>query len=167
MTDTTLAQMLRLARERDERSRYLRGDVADLGACVGADAMGTYDMVVSVYTLRNFSDATEANEQMLAALRPGGTLLLLDAFPPEEGDWIAQCLTQILQLWLGVCVPWLASFMGSEGRAYRYLAASVQGTRPASRVAAELEGMGCSDVKVSKYFFGACCRVTAVKPGAS
>lgn len=73
-------------------------DVGDLSSCVGSDCMGAYDTVVTVYTLRNFSDATQANEQMLAALKPGGTLILLDAFPPEEGDVIGRILTALLRV---------------------------------------------------------------------
>ena len=43
----------------------------------------TFDCVVTVYTLRNFADSQLAIWQMMRVLKPGGKLVVVDAFPPK------------------------------------------------------------------------------------
>ena len=63
--------MLELARVADKRSTFALGDVSDMSSI----ADNSYDLVTTVYTLRNFPDVEGGIVEMIRVLRPGGTLL--------------------------------------------------------------------------------------------
>ena len=71
--------MLQLAREKDSRTNYFEGDVANIER-----EDGSYDLVTTIYTLRNFPDRERSLAEMLRVLKRGGRLLILDAFPPRN-----------------------------------------------------------------------------------
>ena len=83
--------MLELARVADKRSTFALGDVSDMSSI----ADNSYDLVTTVYTLRNFPDVEGGIVEMIRVLRPGGTLLILDAFPPPFAF-----MRWLLYLWL-------------------------------------------------------------------
>ena len=145
-------EMVARARAQDPASQYEVGDV-----CALAEPDGTFECVVTVYTLRNFPDLELGLREMIRVLKPGGKLLILDAFPPPHG-W----MRRLLHLWLDRAVPCLAGLF-VDPRPYAWLAASVQGTRPPEDVAALLRRHGCSDVRVRPYAFGAFAGLTALK----
>mmetsp|Transcript_22979 Transcript_22979/g.57903 ORF Transcript_22979/g.57903 Transcript_22979/m.57903 type:complete len:125 (+) Transcript_22979:656-1030(+) len=117
----------------------------------------SFDCVITVYTLRNFPDLQDALAEMMRVLKPGGTLLILDAFPPAY--WFMQ---RLLDLWLGWLVPRIVALFSHE-KAYRYLSASIQNTVPTSKVAGMLESIGCSQLEVSLYSLGAAGCIVAKK----
>ena len=43
-----------------------------------------FDVLTTVYTLRNFPNLEESLNEMVRTLKPGGKLLILDAFPPKS-----------------------------------------------------------------------------------
>ena len=95
-------------------------------------------------------------------LRPGGSLVILDAFPPRGG-----LFARLLSLWLNCVVPFLASVLTRQRKAYSYLATSIQQTIAADAVADVLRAAGCETVQVTSYSFGAAARIVATKPGAA
>mmetsp|Transcript_5805 Transcript_5805/g.10433 ORF Transcript_5805/g.10433 Transcript_5805/m.10433 type:complete len:196 (+) Transcript_5805:424-1011(+) len=137
--------MLEIARVKDPRSHFRCGDVCRMDFLQDA----SFDCVLTVYTLRNFPDLQGALEEMMRVLKPGGTLLILDAFPPSF--WPMQ---RLLDVWLGSVVPRIVGLFSSQ-KAYQYLSHSIQNTVPASTVAAMLQSNGCAELEVSLYSFGA------------
>lgn len=89
--------MLELARVADKRSTFALGDVSDMSSI----ADNSYDLVTTVYTLRNFPDVEGGITEMIRVLRPGGTLLILDAFPPPFAF-----MRWLLYLWLVRLLPY-------------------------------------------------------------
>ena len=43
-----------------------------------------FDAVTTVYTLRNFPDLRRGVEEMYRVTKPGGSVVILDAFPPSN-----------------------------------------------------------------------------------
>ncbi len=148
--------MLREASARHPGRRFTRGD-----ACALPYADASFDTVTTVFTLRNFPDLAASLREMVRVLRPGGTLLIVDAFPPADG-----LMRRLLALWLNCVVPLLAAMVTRrDPKPYRYLAASIQQTVAVGAVAAALRDAGCEDVAVRTYTFGAAARVMATKAG--
>ncbi|CAD7697660.1 unnamed protein product [Ostreobium quekettii] len=147
-------KMLDIARRADPKSTFTLGDATALPY---SDA--SFDFALSVYTLRNLPDLRMALQEMLRVLKPRSKLLLLDAFPPPIP--VARAL---LWLWLKLVLPILGGLFTGERWAYEYLAASIQGTKSAHEVATMLEGLGCDEIEVNHYTFGAAACIVATKP---
>mmetsp|Transcript_36775 Transcript_36775/g.103757 ORF Transcript_36775/g.103757 Transcript_36775/m.103757 type:complete len:250 (+) Transcript_36775:140-889(+) len=136
--------MLDIARRADPRSTYRCGDVCHMGFYKD----DSFDCVLTVYTLRNFPDIGSALKEMVRVLRPGGTLLILDAFPPSSS-----LMRLLLRLWLGHVVPLVTRLISSD-KAYQYLSHSIQNTVPAGQISAQLNALGCELPAVHLYSFG-------------
>ena len=147
--------MLDIARSVHPRHRFCHGDV-----CALPFKQGEFDVVTSCYTIRSFPDMATGFADIMRVLRPGGTLVLLDAFPPPSS-----LMRKILALWLDLVMPLLARACGNgsaaSDKAYAYLAASIQGTLAPDAVAAILKQAGAQEVSITRYTFGACCRLIA------
>lgn len=148
--------MLDIARERHPGVGFALGD-----ACALPCETGAFDLAVTVYTLRNFSSLDAGLAELVRVTRPGGAVIILDAFPVRSA-----VLRFLLSVWLDVIMPRLAGLF-QDAKAYRYLATSIQNTVSADTVASRLQELGCVDVRVTPYTFGACCRVLAHKPAAA
>ena len=148
--------MLAEASARLPGRRFTRGD-----ACALPYGDASFDVVTTVFTLRNFPDLQASLKEMVRVLRPGGTLLIVDAFPPADG-----LMRRLLALWLNCVVPLLAALVTRrDPKPYRYLAASIQQTVAVEAVASALRDAGCDAVTVRTFTFGAAARVLATKPG--
>ena len=148
--------MLAEASARLPGRRFTRGD-----ACALPYDDASFDVVTTVFTLRNFPDLQASLKEMVRVLRPGGQLLIVDAFPPADG-----LMRRLLALWLDCVVPLLAALVTRrDPKPYRYLAASIQQTVAVEAVAAALRDAGCDAVAVRTFTFGAAARVLATKPG--
>jgi demethylmenaquinone methyltransferase/2-methoxy-6-polyprenyl-1,4-benzoquinol methylase len=149
------AAMLSEASRRHPLHTFTHGDV-----CALPYADASFDAVTTVFTLRNFPDRDAGLREMLRVLRPGGALVIIDAFPPKAGVF-----RRLLALWLNWVVPALAAAVSRRGavKAYRYLAASIQQTADVEGVADALRAAGAAHVRVSSYTFGAAARLIATK----
>lgn len=144
--------MLAEAERRLPQHVFTYGDVCKLPYPSGA-----FQVVTTVFTLRNFPDLVPALHEMTRVCAPGGTLLILDAFPPR-----APLMRALVAFWMNNAVPLLARLFTRDAKAYRYLAASIQQTVDVDTVAGILRAAGCQ-VEVTRYSFGAAARVFAQK----
>jgi demethylmenaquinone methyltransferase / 2-methoxy-6-polyprenyl-1,4-benzoquinol methylase len=154
-------EMINVAKKRnaDARAHYRVGNIENTDGVYEDD---TFDAVITVYTLRNFADSQIAIWQMMRILKPGGKLVVLDAFPPQF--FLARFF---LRLWLDYVMPIVALvFIRDEKdrKAYRYLSKSIQKAKytPETFVHA-LGNKGAINMKVTKYMFGACCKIECEK----
>ena len=97
----------------------------------------SFDVVTTVYTLRNFPDLDKGVGEMYRVTKPGGFVVVLDAFPPGNA-WVRW----VLELWLGASVRRIAAVFMNDPKAYRYLSASIRSTVAVGRVGEMLEGSG-------------------------
>ena len=147
------------AKNRDARAKFTIGNIENCDKTYKTDA---FDAVVTVYTLRNFADSQLAIWQMMRVLKPGGKLVVVDAFPPKI--WPAKI---ILKFWLEYVMPIVAFLFIREKKdrkAYKYLSKSIQYAKytPETFVHA-LGNMGGINMNVKKYMFGVCCRIECEK----
>ena len=144
--------MLQIARAQDDRTNYFEGDVANIER-----DDETYDLVTTIYTLRNFPDRERSLAQLLRVLKRGGRLLILDAFPPRN-----PVVAMFLRFWMAKVVPTIASTF-TKAAPYRYLAESIERQAPYPDVCAKLEQLGAKIVTVRPHGFGAAATIMAEK----
>lgn len=94
-------EMIRVARERSRGLAGVRFEVADVTSYPLEP--GSYDTVAAIATLHHLP-MKEMLSKFVAALRPGGTLLVLELYDRAEiGDWIAGLVSlpadRIVRLW--------------------------------------------------------------------
>jgi len=150
-------KMLKLARRRCPGATFIKGDAGSLGECgIESDA---FDVVTTVYTLRNFPDLERALGEMYRCVKPGGKVFVLDAFPPRGA------FAWLLRLWLTFALPTIGWLLTRNSKPYAYLANSIQKTATADEVKAMLESFGAERASVQNYWpFGAAAKVVAYKP---
>lgn len=147
-------KMLDVARARCVGGKFVVGDAGKL-----AFADGSFDVATTVYTLRNFSDLGRALDEMYRCVKPGGKMLIVDAFPPSGVFGV------VLRLWLNFMLPLLGWLLTRDAKPYAYLAHSIQHTATPKEVKSMLESMGAERVTVSLYWpFGAAAKIVAYKP---
>ena len=149
-------RMVALARRRCPGARFVRGDACAMEQFAANDA---YDVVTTVYTLRNFPDLERALGEMYRCVKPGGKVFVVDAFPPR-GAFAA-----LLKLWLNFMLPLIGWILTRNSKPYAYLANSIQKTATADEVKTMLESLGAEKASVQYYWpFGAAAKVVAFKP---
>jgi demethylmenaquinone methyltransferase/2-methoxy-6-polyprenyl-1,4-benzoquinol methylase len=144
--------MLNEARRRDPGGRYFLGEVSSIPR-----PEGSYDLVTTVFTLRNFPDLDEVLHQMLRVLKPGGRLLMLEAFRPAEAPaWFRA----MHELWLRRVIPLLAWPLGGP-EPYRYLGESILRFLTVSEFSQRLTAIGAAVEEVRTFSMGAAARIMA------
>ena len=148
--------MLDEARKVNPGAKFTLGDVCDLQY-----ETDSFDVVTTVYTLRNFPDLDKGVGEMYRVTKPGGFVVVLDAFPPGNA-WVLW----VLELWLERVMPRIAAVFMNDPKAYRYLSASIRSTVAVGRVGEMLEELG-AEVEVREYTFRTAARIVARKPSLS
>ena len=112
-----------------------------------------------MYTLRNFPDLRRGVEELYRVTKPGGSVVILDAFPPSN-----VVVKSVLYVWLELVMPVVAGLVTKDNKAYRYLSASIRSTVPPEMVAETLRAAGAEAVVTTRYTFGTAARIVARKP---
>lgn len=108
-------RMLRVAAERAQGPRYVRGDGLHLPF-----PDGTFDAVTVAFGLRNFADPAAGLGEMLRVLRPGGRALVLEFVRPGLGP-----AGRAYRAYLRHGLPRLGGWISGQPSAYRYLSDTV------------------------------------------
>jgi len=144
--------MLGEARRRDPAGRYFLGDVRSIPR-----PDRSYELVTTAFTLRNFPDLGEALYEMLRVLKPGGRLLVLEAFRPAEAPaWFRA----MHELWLRRVIPLLARPFGGP-EPYRYLSESILRYMSVAELVQRLKALGAAVEEVRSFSMGAAALIVA------
>ena len=73
---------------------FVHGDACN----IAVHASDSLDLITTVYTLRNFPDLQSALSEMVRVLKPGGMIVILDAFPPDRATLGGRVMHAILQV---------------------------------------------------------------------
>jgi demethylmenaquinone methyltransferase/2-methoxy-6-polyprenyl-1,4-benzoquinol methylase len=144
------AAMLAIAQERAKKTgsaglQFIEGDALEVPF-----ADESFDVVTIGYGLRNLASWERGLEEMKRVARPGGRLLVLDFGKPENKLWRAIYFAALKFL-----VPVFGKIFCKDAAPYAYIFESLR-DYPAQRVvAAKLEALGCSDVRVRHILGGA------------
>ncbi|MDF1563984.1 MAG: class I SAM-dependent methyltransferase [Deltaproteobacteria bacterium] len=143
--------MLIEARARDPQATYFQGDVTDIPR-----EDGSYDLVTTVFTLRNFPDLDASLDDMVRVLGPGGRIFILDGFPPQgPALWRG-----FHALWMRHIVPLLVRPF-ADHRSFRYLAESILRHVTPDEVARRLEARGLTVERIHRFGLGSAAAITA------
>lgn len=144
-------QMLEIA-----RGKAATQGVGDAVAFFAADALDlpmesdTYDGIVSGFCFRNIEHRKKALEEMRRVLKPGGTLVILEATYPES---------RVVRLGYKLyrpLVPIIGRILGG-GSAYRYLVDSIEAFPKPGTVTDMFREAGFAEVQCTPLTFGAVC----------
>jgi len=112
-------------------------------------ADGTFERVVAGFAVRNFGDLSHGLLEMRRVLRAGGRAVILEfSTPPSAFIGIAY------RIYLHQLVPRIASLLGGDAAAYRYLPRSVAAFPDADGLAARMRDCGFSRVRYERLTLG-------------
>lgn len=128
----------------DTRVRFEVGDMTQLAA---ADA--SVDLITAGYGFRNVPNASSALREVARVLRPGGRLLTLDFYRPENALW-RRALVRYLSV-AGNLVGWL---WHREPVVYGYIAHSIEHWMSWQAFGRALESAGLDVERVDRMLLG-------------
>ena len=146
--------MLNVARGLDSSSNYFVGDVCSIDR---PDA--SYDLVITAFTFRNFPEREASLQEMLRVLCPGGRLLILDHFQPQQPLWWKGTYT----FWMSQIVPQIVRPFIADATPYRYLAQSIINQLKMPDFIKLIESFGAEVTQTNTYTGGAAGRLVAVR----
>ncbi len=134
--------MIALAGEKVRRAG-LEGRIAlRTGDAAQLDEKAVYDAVTVAFGVRNFHDLPGGIAAMAAALRPGGTLLVLEFSTPRRSLFAAP-----YKFYFHRVLPLVGGWISGDDDAYRYLPASVDTFPAPGAFEAMLREAGLGDVR--------------------
>ncbi|HUR46365.1 MAG TPA: bifunctional demethylmenaquinone methyltransferase/2-methoxy-6-polyprenyl-1,4-benzoquinol methylase UbiE [Candidatus Saccharimonadales bacterium] len=139
--------MLAVARLRITQSaapRFLQGDAQSLPF-----SDNSFDLVTVSYGLRNLSDWKKGLSEMVRVARPGGRLLVLDFGKPDNLAW-----RRLYFFYLKWFVPIFGKIFCGDSQTHAYIMESLNHYPAQHGVAAAMNEMGCSAVKIVNLLGG-------------
>jgi len=120
---------------------------------------GSFDIVTVAYGLRNLADLKTGLSEMRRVTRPRGRLLVLDFGKPDNSVWRSLYFT-----YLRLFVPILGRIFCGSASAYAYILESLK-QYPAQRgVAAQMQQIGLSNLRIINLLGGVMSINYAEKP---
>lgn len=148
-------QMMKVGKEaRTDRVGWCCADAMELPFPEGA-----FDAVTSGFLVRNVRDVAAAFAEQFRVVRPGGTVVCLDAGPPPEG-----LLRPLIRVHLNLVIPLLGALVTGDRAAYRYLPDSTQSFRTAHELALLMERAGFEGVRFERRMLGTISIVSGRRP---
>lgn len=153
-------EMLRLAQQKKlqvaggANTQFVQGS-----ALFAPFKSAVFDGVMTAFVLRNVTDLRLFFHEARRVLKPGGTFVALDMFPPPK-NWFSP----LYALYFYRVVPWIGKILTRKGEAYRYLSQSVRQFHSPEAVAELIEGSKFERVQLRKFLNGAVCLHVAQKP---
>jgi demethylmenaquinone methyltransferase/2-methoxy-6-polyprenyl-1,4-benzoquinol methylase len=151
-----LAEQKKRRRERGAQTRFVQGS-----ALLAPFKSGVFDAVMTAFVLRNVSDLKIFFAESERVMKPGGTLVTLDMFPPRK-NWF----TPFYGLYFYRLVPRIGRILSPHGQAYRYLSESVRQFHSPETITALIDEAKFEHVTLKKFLNGAVCMHVAQKPAA-
>lgn len=107
------------------------------------------DRIISGFTLRNVGDLPRALGEMRRVLRPGGRVALLELSHPPSA-----LFTRVYRWYFEALAPVVASALGGDPDAYRYLPRSLRPFPRAEALALMIGDAGFADVRFERLTLG-------------
>lgn len=136
--------MLALARQRTQRVQWIQGDAQALPF---PDKY--FDLVTVGYGLRNLADWRRGIAEMQRVSKPEARLAILDFGKPRNPLWRALYLAYLRRT-----TPWTGRLFYANPAAYTYIVESLENYPAQEGVAAELQRIGCAEVRTISLLGG-------------
>jgi demethylmenaquinone methyltransferase/2-methoxy-6-polyprenyl-1,4-benzoquinol methylase len=152
-------EMLRLALQKKPRAPHCQQTQFVQGSALLAPfKSAVFDGVMTAFVLRNVSDLRLFFAESRRVLKPGGTLVTLDMFPPPK-NWFSP----LYAFYFYRVVPWIGRTLSPHGPAYQYLSESVQRFHSPDTIAGLIAEARFADVTFKRFLNGAVCMHVAKK----
>lgn len=122
---------------------------------------GSVDGITCGFALRNFADLNGFFAELARVTRPGGRIVLLDAYTPSN-----KFIATGHKLYFGKIVPLIGGAF-SDKTAYRYLPNSLAYLPPIQEMLQSLEASGFTSVERTTFLGGAAHLITATRTPTS
>ncbi|HUK63826.1 MAG TPA: ubiquinone/menaquinone biosynthesis methyltransferase [Dongiaceae bacterium] len=119
---------------------------------------GAVGAVTTAFGIRNLRPRADALAEIRRVLKPGGTLVILEATAPDRGP-----LAPLARGWIRHGIPWLGA-LSPDPSAYRYLSDSIFEFGAGAEMERDLEAAGFSVTGQREFLFGAARAWTARRP---
>ena len=120
---------------------------------------GCADAVTVAYGVRNFADLEAGYRAMLAMLRPGGTLCVLELSTPQS-----PLVLPFYKFYTRCIIPIMGRTVSHDSNAYTYLPQSIAAVPQGDDMLALMRRAGFTDTAVRRLTFGVCSLYTARRP---
>lgn len=138
------AEMLGIAARKWPEPDWVQGDAQNLPF-----PDQSFDIVTVGYGLRNLADWQRGVSEMRRVAKRGGRLLILDFGKPHNPLW-----RRIYFAYLRFAIPMHGRVFCGNAAAYGYILESLKGYAAQEGVAAELQKIGCLDVRTTNLLGG-------------
>lgn len=118
----------------------------------------TFDVAMSAFGVRNFSDPVRGLSEMRRVIRRGGMVLILEFSKPE-----GFVFKHVYNFYFGNLLPFLGSLFSKDKRAYRYLNESVMDFADNEKFIQIMKKAGLSEIKQERMTGGIATIYTGVK----
>jgi demethylmenaquinone methyltransferase/2-methoxy-6-polyprenyl-1,4-benzoquinol methylase len=136
--------------QRKIASRKLRSPLFEADALALPLATDSLDLITIAFGFRNLANYGRGLEELARALKPGGTLAILEFSQPTNRPFAA------LYGFFSVHVlPWIGGMISGSRDAYSYLPESIQKFPGAEELARQMQAAGFSTVEFERMTFGA------------
>jgi len=110
---------------------------------------GTVDRIVSGFTVRNVGDLASAFGELRRVLRPDGRLVVLELSHPPR-----RLFALVYRIYFERIAPRLATALGADPEAYRYLPRSLRAFPGADELSSIIRAAGFREVRYERLCFG-------------
>ena len=153
-------EMLRLGEQKKPRAEHgARIQFVQGSALMAPFKPDVFDGVMTAFVLRNVSDLRLFFAESRRVLKPGGTLVTLDMFPPPS-SWFSP----VYAFYFYRLVPRIGKILSPHGQAYQYLSESVRRFHSPETISRVIEEAQFERITLKKFFSGAVCLHVAHKP---
>jgi demethylmenaquinone methyltransferase/2-methoxy-6-polyprenyl-1,4-benzoquinol methylase len=118
-----------------------------------------FDGVISGFLLRNLLEVDRALAEQARILRPGGTMVSLDAIRAED-----RRSNPFLRFYFSFVIPLLGRLVAGDAEAYNYLPSSMEAFLSARELSDRIEQTGFMNVAAQERMFGTIAIHSGRKP---
>lgn len=118
----------------------------------------TFDVAMSAFGVRNFSDPVRGLSEMRRVIRRGGLVLILEFSKPQ-----GFLFKHVYNFYFGNLLPFLGSLFSKDKKAYRYLNESVMDFADNEKFIQIMKKAGLSEIKQERMTRGIATIYTGVK----
>lgn len=121
-------------------------------------ADNSFDAITVGFGVRNFENLKAGLAEMHRVLKPGGTVVILEATLPPNA-----IIRWFFSLYFNNIVPFIGKLVSGDGRAYSYLPESVKAFPEGLEFVKICENIGFANAKWQPLTLGACAMYTMTK----